>query len=208
MRKSFRYMAASLGLLLAAANSASADSYEGPGFSGAVWMSEDGSQVEHIGAIHVGETGFLMNMQAQGQRVSSLFKWESETVWSIMHDQKMYMEIPPEKSGWQQYEAGPCFGFEGGEKVGSETVNGRSAEKWRCTGQTMVPNGEPPSDATVWYDPELQFGIKTVADNGSVFEVRDIEVGEQDPSMFEIPSGYQKFDLNSMMQQMMQQGQQ
>ena len=72
----------------------------------------------------------------------------------------------------------------------------------------MVPVGETAADINDWYDPELEFVIKSVDDNGEVFEVRDVQVGAQDASMFEIPAGYKKFDMSAMMQQMMQQGQQ
>ena len=207
MRKSLKVSAAAAVMVLSASFGATADNYSGPGFSGTAWFGE-GGQPEQMGTVHVDRGGFLMNIESQGQRVSSLIKWDSEIVWSLMHDQKMYMEIPPEQSGWEPYEARACTGYEGGEQQGNETVNGRATEKWRCTGQTMVPQGEQPSDATVWYDPELEMEIKSVSDTGDVFEIRDIAVGGQDASMFEIPAGYKKFDMNAMMQQMMQQGQQ
>lgn len=208
MTKKSTVLAAAAALFLGVAGSAAADVYNGPGFSGTVWMAENGGPVKQLGTMNVGGGGFLMSMETQGQRVSSLIKWETENVWSLLHDQRMYMEIPPEQSGWEPYEAKACVGYDGGEKLGSETLGGRATEKWRCTGQRMVPQGEKPSDATVWYDPDLEFAIKSADDNGSVFEIRDIEVGAQDPSMFEVPAGYQKFDMNAMMQMMQQQGQQ
>ena len=207
MRTSFKISTAAAVLFLGASFGANADTYSGPGFSGTAWFGEHGKP-EQMGTVHVGRSGFLMNIESQGQRVSSLIKWDSEVVWSLMHDQKMYMEVPPEQSGWEPYEARACTGYQGGEQQGNETVNGRAAEKWRCTGQTNVAQGKQPADAIVWYDPELEMEIKTVSDNGDVFEIRDIAVGAQDDSMFEIPAGYRKFDMNAMMQQMMQQGQQ
>lgn len=204
----FKVGAATIVLLLGTAWAANADNYGGPGFSGSAWTNGDSGKVENMGTVHVGAAGFLMNIKSQGQSVSSLFKWDSEIIWSLMHDQKMYMEIPPEEqSGWEAYENKACMGYESGEKQGSETVNGRSTEKWRCTGP-KTPEGETATDSTVWYDPELEFAIKSIDDNGDVFEVRDIQIGAQDASMFEIPAGYTKFDMNAMMQQMMQQGQQ
>ena len=207
MRTRFTVAATAAIFLLGSAYAANAGNYGGPGFSGTAWFGEDGGKVEHMGAIHVGGAGFLMTMESQGQKVSSLVKWDSEVIFSLLHDQKMYMEIPPEQSGWNEYEARACGGYEKGEKLGSETLNGRATEKWRCTGQTALPEGEQPSDATVWYDPELEFEIKTVEDNGKIFEIRDVKVGAQDASMFEIPAGYQKLDMNAMMQQLMQQQQ-
>lgn len=208
MKIRFRIAAAAAVFLLGSAYTANAENYDGPGFAGTLWFIGESSKVEQMGTVHVGTAGFLMNMVSGGQKVSSLSKWDSETIVTLMHDQKMYMEIPPEQSGWEPYENRACMGYENGEKQGSETVNGRSTEKWRCTGQTMVPEGETAADTTVWYDPELKFAIKSVDDNGEAFEVRDVKVGAQDALMFKIPAGYKKFDMNAMMQQMMQQGQQ
>lgn len=192
-------------VLIGAATPAAADYYKGPGFSGTLWVAEGGGQVEHMGTVHAGDAGFLLNMQIQGQHISTLMKWDSDIIWSLIHNQRMYMEVPSEQSGWQPYEAVACNGYSDGEMLGSETVNGRATEKWRCTGQTAVPQGKQPVDAKVWYDPELEMGIKTIDDNGNIFEVRDISVGPQESSLFEIPAGYQKFDMNALMQQMQQQ---
>ena len=207
MRTSFRAAIASVAILLASAASASADLYKGPGFSGSLWVAQEGGQVQEMGTVHAGQGGFLLNMEIQGQSVSTLMKWDSETVWSVIHGQRMYMEIPPEQSGWEPYEARACSGYSDGEKLGDESLNGRATEKWRCTGQTAVPEGEEPADAVVWYDPELEMGIKTVEDNGNSFEVRDIAVGDPDASLFEVPAGYQKLDMNALMMQMQQQQQ-
>ena len=201
MRTSFSVAAVAAVFLLGSAFTANAANYDGPGFTGTLWLNGESGKVEQMGTVHVGSPGFLMNMVSGGQKVSSLIKWDSETVWSLMHDQKMYMEIPPEQSGWEPYENSPCMGYENGEKLGSETVNGRATEKWRCTGEKNVSQGEAAADTTVWYDPELEFLVKSVDDNGEVFEVRDVMVGAQDASMFEIPAGYTKLDMNAMMQQ-------
>jgi hypothetical protein len=207
MRTHFKVAVTTVVFLLGSVFTANADGYGGPGFSGMAWFSDKGGKIGEIGSVHVGAAGFLMNMESQGQKVSSLIKWDSEIVWSLMHDQKMYMEIPQEQSGWEPYEAKACMGYKSGEKQGSESLYGRNTEKWRCTGQTMVPEGEQPSDATVWYDPELEFGVKSAEDNGNIFEIRDIQTGAQNASMFNIPADYKKFEMNAMMQQMMQQQQ-
>ncbi len=182
--------------------------YNGPGFAGVAYFAENNGTPEKLGTVHVDRAGFRMNMKTQGQTVSSLMFWDSETIVTLMHDQKMYMEIPPEQSGWQAYEDKPCNGFTDGEKLGDETLDGRQAEKWRCTGQTSPPAGQPPSDATTWYDRELKMETRVVEDNGNIFEIRNVKIGRQDASLYEIPDGYQMFDMNAMMQQMMQQQQQ
>ena len=207
MGTSFGAAATAAVFLLGSAYSAKAEIYDGPGFAGTAWFNGESGKVEKAGTINVGRAGFLINMVSEGQKVSSLFKWNSETVWSLMHDQKMYMEMSQEQIGWEPYEDRACRGYANEEKQGSETLAGRATEKWRCTDQTAVAPGGTPSDATVWYDPELQFGVKSVEDNGNIFEIRDIERGAQAASLFKVPDDYQKLDMSAMMEQLMQQQQ-
>ena len=204
MKTSLKAVAAAGGFFLGSAGIAIADTYRGPGFSGTAWVGENGSQPTQQGNVQVSDSGFRMNMEVQGQKISVLVKWESDIVWSLIHSQKMFMEMPPDQSGMPPYEAKPCAGYKNGEKQGSETLNGRVTEKWRCTEQTTMLGGEQPSDATVWYDPELEFDLKTADDTGNVFEIRDVKVGAQDDSMFEVPAGYKIFDMEAMMLQMQQ----
>lgn len=184
--------------------SANAGQYEGPGFSGDAYMAENNGTPEKMGTVHVGSAGFRMNMNSGGQNVASIMRWDSETVVALMLDQKMYMEIPPNQSGWSPYENRACSGYKNAKKIGPDTVAGRATVKWHCSGPLNTPMEETPLDATVWFDEELKFEIKMVEDDGNVFEVRNVRIGHQAPSMFEIPSGYQKFDMNSMMQQQSQ----
>lgn len=78
-------------------------------------------------------------------------------------------------------------------KVGSDTVNGRSAVKYEGTSTSG-------SKSYYWVDTKLKCVIKTDSGSGS-FELRNIQEGSQPASLFEVPSGYTKFDMGSMMQQ-------
>lgn len=92
------------------------------------------------------------------------------------------------------YEDRPCVGFSGGEKLGVEAVNGRTTEKWRCSGEMNPPPDRPAVDATVWYDRELKFEIKVAQDGGQTFEFRNIEVGRPDGGLFTIPGDFEKLN--------------
>jgi len=132
----------------------------------------------------------------------------------VMDQQHMYMEMPMQMAAqrnpyfflsddvddvcadWLKLEwnkGGSCH------KVGSETVNGRSAVKFEGTNS----KGEA---GTVWMDPKLRFPIKWQGKNGGG-ELRNIQETSQPASLFEIPSGYKKFDMGNMgmMQQQQQQ---
>jgi hypothetical protein len=77
-------------------------------------------------------------------------------------------------------------------KVGSDTVNGRSAVKY----EGVSAKGEK---GHVWVDTKLHCVVKMDSGSGG-FELRNIQEGSQPSSLFEVPAGYTKFDMGSMMQ--------
>ena len=82
-------------------------------------------------------------------------------------------------------------------KVGTESVNGRSAVKYEGT-------SDDGKKGTVWLDSKLRFILKWKGDDDEGGELRNIQEGSQPATLFEIPSDYQKFDMNGMMQHRMQ----
>lgn len=78
-------------------------------------------------------------------------------------------------------------------KIGSDTLNGRDAVKY----EGVSKKGEK---SHIWVDSKLRCVVKTDEGAGG-FELRNIQEGSQPASLFEIPSGYTKFDMGSMMRQ-------
>jgi len=75
-------------------------------------------------------------------------------------------------------------------KVGSDTVNGRSAVKY----EGVDKKGEK---THIWVDTKLRCVVKTDETSGG-FELRNIQEGSQPASLFEIPADYTKFDMGAM----------
>lgn len=75
--------------------------------------------------------------------------------------------------------------------LGAETVDGRATEHWRITDKDG-------SVSDAWIDKALKFPIKSVSD-GQTWTLTNIKEGEPAASLFEIPSGYQKMDMQQMM---------
>lgn len=132
----------------------------------------------------------------------------TQTSTVLMDQQHMYMEMPAQAQGqriaYDFFRTGDaenaCSEWmnqvrnKGGRchKVGSETVNGRSTVKYEGTGA----NGE---SSAFWIDPKLRFPVKWQSKN-SGGELRNVQEGTQPASLFEVPTGYTKFDMGSMMQ--------
>jgi len=147
-----------------------------------------------------GGGAFIMNFATQSSII-------------LMDQQHMYMEMPAQMAAQRN----PYHFFRTGDvdsacsdwvaqswnkggtchKVGNETVNGRSTVKFEGTNS----RGE---SGTMWLDPKLRFPVKWEGKNSSG-ELRNIQEASQPSSLFEIPSGYTKFDMGSMMKQQSQQ---
>ena len=146
-----------------------------------------------------------LRMDLQGGPTVILTDLKTQTAAILMPEQHIYME----------YQAGEMAGHRPGmmpnikpfedpdnpcareermtcKKVGVETVNARTCDHWQITDKSgKVSN--------VWIDQKIHFPIKTVGED-STWELSNIQEGEPSASLFQIPSGYTKMDMGSMMQ--------
>ena len=75
------------------------------------------------------------------------------------------------------------------ELVGTETIDGRSTEKYRV----KIPD----SDGFIWVDPATQLPIRMEA-GGARVDMRNYEFSNLAPELFELPKGYEVMDLDQM----------
>ncbi len=74
--------------------------------------------------------------------------------------------------------------------VGEEQVNGRQVEKWE-----LVSSWERRTASSFqWYDPVLKLAVREEGPGGMVNELRNIQIGPQSGSLFQLPDGYRKID--------------
>jgi hypothetical protein len=91
-------------------------------------------------------------------------------------------------------EAGTYKNWGSCTKLGSDTLNGRSTVKY----EGVSNKGEK---SHIWVDSKLRCVIKMDSGTGRGLELTNIQEGSQPASLFEIPAGYTKFDMGSMMRQ-------
>jgi len=131
----------------------------------------------------------------------------------VMSERRMYMDAPttmvkplmthywrvqdvndacPE---WKKTaeQAGTYKNWGGCTKMGSDSLNGRSAVKY----EGVSNQGEK---SHIWVDTKLRCVVKTDEAAGG-FELRNIHEASQPASLFEVPAGYTKFDMGGMMKQ-------
>lgn len=73
--------------------------------------------------------------------------------------------------------------------IGMEKVGGRNTEKWEST----VKQGNQPAQSSFrWFDPQLDLAIREEVPGKFLREMRNVRVGPQDPSLFQVPAGYKQ----------------
>ncbi len=137
-----------------------------------------------------------------GGNVIMIIDATAKMSYMLMPKQHMYMEfhadqnkaLAPNMPKFQDMISGqPCAGRAEMtcKKLGTETVNGRSCEKWEMTDKNS-------KTTTMWLDQKLHFPIKTVTAEGMTSEYSNVKEGTQDAALFQVPAGYQKMDMSNM----------
>jgi hypothetical protein len=112
-------------------------------------------------------------------------------------DRKIYVEQPPaiarrSVASFRTADNTPCeknpnsTGTATCKQIGTETINGRNAEKWELVltmgGQTVTGH--------VWLDAQWHFIVKEALGMGMTGELQNIKEGPQPASLFEVPADY------------------
>lgn len=170
------FILAGPGASAAAAAGFSADAYMFQGgkqiMQGKMYMAKDRARFEYGGTVNI-------------------VRMDKKLVWMLMPSQKMYMEqsLRPENmvSGSERMP-----GEVERTLLGTETVNGYAANKYRITVQ-----GEGKRQSMLqWLTVDGSLPVKTAAEDGRwVQEFRNIQMGEPDDFLFEVPPDYKKFAM-------------
>ncbi len=136
----------------------------------------------------------------KGMKAISIVRKDKNLLWNLMPDQKMYMEMAiPEQQlrGMSKAVADEISR----KKVGTEQINGMPCDKFeishknKATGQTEV--------LYQWLNRD-GIPVKTAARDGSwSTELKNIKMGRQPDSLFEVPAGYTKQKMPAGMGKMM-----
>jgi hypothetical protein len=179
-----------------------AQQWTGPGFSAdmAIVDPEYPGQ-EMLGKMFVDKPGMRIEQTMEGERSVTIVHFAEETTLVLMPAEKAYMELPPEAMAGETEslrglaEGDPCTVYKRSKKLGSETLQGRRTEKWRCQ-DPKYDDGA--AGATLWYAPSLSFVVREKDDDGNEFELRNIKEGRQPAELFQVPAGYQKMAMPMM----------
>jgi hypothetical protein len=141
--------------------------------------------------------------------------------YAILPARKQYAELTPAATGFQLHKLmtpGQLVAYldrlQGIQPVGDETVNGRTAQKYRYarTENTKTSAGEVHTESFIYVDKETGLPLRAelfseatgnvqgVKGAKIVAEMRDITTNV-DPTLFEVPTGYTKVSEQQVRQQ-------
>jgi hypothetical protein len=125
------------------------------------------------------------------QKMSTITRMDKKVVWNVMHDQKSYMELPFVEDRKPKVEK--TYNGEIERKlVGKETIDGHPTEKYLIT----YKERDNTNEVYQWWATDINFPLKTEDVNGKwKQEYKNIEMGKQNDSLFELPAGYKKFEM-------------
>lgn len=128
------------------------------------------------------------NIRIESPHSITIIKKGSKFVQILMPQQKAYMEIPYSQEMSRDYST-KVEGEIKREKLGTETVNGIKADKYKVV---YMSKGKDYSFLQ-WIGKDIEIPIKSASLTGKVFfELKNLKIGSVPDSLFKVPSGYNK----------------
>jgi outer membrane lipoprotein-sorting protein len=163
-------------------------------FSADFTMTENGNVI--TGKTFIKGNKIRKVAAVQGQTVITILRPDKKVAWTLMPDEKQYIEIglafdPARPSA----DAGTEYAYDQ-KTIGHEKVNGYDCDVIQYAYKKKIYGV-----LVQWFSSKLNFAIKyQIRDtNGKVIstqEYKNIKTGNVADSLFEIPAGYTKFSMN------------
>lgn len=190
------YLGKILALFAAAALVGPAAAWDGPKVEYSANTSLESAEGTMAGRVYYAPGMERREFSERGQKLSMIMRRDKQVIWTLMTEDRMYMESPIPKEGRSDDLSG--YKIET-TKVGSETVNGipTTKNKLIMTG----PNGQK-MGGFGWISKEgIMVKLDAIAvDKGTKerfkMELTDLKIGKQDRSLFDVPPGFEKMDMS------------
>lgn len=157
--------------------------YEGPGLTADVYMGFQ-STPQPAMRIYLGATGSRLEpfSRADHEPDFLIARLAEAAQYEVYLDRRRAYKTRMEEDELASARGEFCADFASRTKAGAETVSGRKTEVWNCAGSADGPN------QVVWWDPVLKVEIRKER-AGFVIELRNIQIGQPDPRLFDVPAG-------------------
>lgn len=148
------------------------------------------------GKVQAIENAVRIESENKGKKSITITRFDRNVTWSVMPDQKMYMEIPFPGIG-------EMASTIKGATVKRDSLGSEQVGAYHCDKSRVETTYEGKVYVSIeWAAKELDgFVVKKSDEKGSwSTEYQNVQLGPQDPSLFEIPAGYQKLSLGGLFQ--------
>lgn len=132
-----------------------------------------------------------VRMESGAQPGYTIMRMDKNVMWMVMPDQKSFMEMKYDPSKQPRTDE-KVQGEVSRKLIGTETVNGHPARKYEVA---YTDAGRPDKTERMyqWIASDINFPVRVAAIDGSwVVDYKNIKIGAQADSLFEVPSDYQK----------------
>ena len=132
-----------------------------------------------------------IRMETTGADGHTILRTDKKVIWIVIPEEKTYIEVhSPQTPGTAEKMKGEV----NREYLSSETVNGYATKKY----EVHYLDKDTLHKAHQWIAQDLNYPIKISALDGSwSTEYRDIQVGPQADSLFEVPQGFDKISRSA-----------
>ncbi len=177
--------------------------YQGPKAEYSADMSFESADGVMSGKVYSARDKERREYLDQGEKTVMIIRHDKKVVWILQPEDKTYMETKISKGGRKDDLS--SYKIEQ-TSIGPETINGVKTTKSKII---MTGPGGNKLGGFYWKSKE---GIVVKMDAIAVDkkskdriknELTNLKVGKQDPSLFEIPAGYEKMDMGSLGKMMM-----
>ena len=162
-----------------APTAAAEDLGNAPGFQAESVSFREGGEPSRRVQVHMGPEGRrLEGIPPRG--ITLIAPADGDQRWLVDGQEKVYaMDKTRGKGGslGGVLAHQPCKGFSDAQRLGPATINGRDTVKWKCSHPAF-------GKVTQWFDPAINTVIRDRTGRGEVQELRNIQVGDQDPALF------------------------
>jgi hypothetical protein len=165
-------------------------------------QNEEGTIKQHVYATPTKERKEMLTGAGDGG--IQIFRYDTKVMWILMPSEKMYMEHSM-TGGQKQQNDSSQWTYED-TAMGEETLNGMKVTKYKTIATST--DGKKYGGFS-WRTRE---GINLKQDllykegnekKRMLIELSNLQIGRQDPQLFEIPKDFTKFDMGGMMGGMM-----
>lgn len=146
------------------------------------------------GKILATENAVRVESEAKGKKSINITRFDRNVIWVLMPEQKMYMEMPFQRIG-------EMAAAMKGATVKRDALGPEQVGAYHCDKSLVETTYEGRVYVTIeWAAKELDGFVVKRADEKESWstEYQNVQLGPQDPALFDIPAGYQKLSMGGL----------